>query len=101
MVAKKRKVMWPRISRQQLQQAYTHIKQDSPQNAEKVRTAIIQSTKALVDFPHRYTIDKYKENNDGSFRAYELYHFRISYQVTEFEIIILRVRHTSMKPFMH
>ena len=45
-----------------------------------------------------YAPDKYRINNDGSFRAYELHRYRIAYRLTEKEIIILRVRHTSMEP---
>jgi plasmid stabilization system protein ParE len=93
-----RKVIWPFISRQQLKEMYDHIKKDSLKNAESVRQIIISATKELVDFPHKYPPDKYKLNNDGSFRAFELFHYRICYQVTENEIIIVRLRHTSMKP---
>lgn len=35
---------------------------------------------------------------DGSFRANELHSYRIAYRITENEIIIVRVRHTSMEP---
>ena len=45
-----------------------------------------------------YPPDKYRKNNDGSFRAYELHRYRIAYRVTEKEIIIVRVRHTGMEP---
>lgn len=45
-----------------------------------------------------YPLDKYRMNNDGSFRAYELLRYRVSYQIIEKEIIIVRVRHTSMEP---
>jgi plasmid stabilization system protein ParE len=45
-----------------------------------------------------YPADKYRKNNDGSFSANELHHYRIAYRFTEKEIIIVRVRHTSMEP---
>ena len=36
--------------------------------------------------------------NDGSWRAFEKYRFRISYRVMEKEIRIVRFRHTSRTP---
>ncbi|WP_425474793.1 type II toxin-antitoxin system RelE/ParE family toxin [Niabella insulamsoli] len=59
---------------------------------------MLASTKNLSRNPKIHALDKYRKQNDGSFRAYEIYHYRIAYHVTDKEIIILRVRHTSMEP---
>lgn len=72
--------------------------QDSYQQAEKVKLDILASTRKLATQPEIHPPDKYRKNNDGSFRAYELYHYRIAYRVTEKEVIIVRVRHTGMEP---
>ena len=45
-----------------------------------------------------YKADKLKTNNDGSYRAFELYRYRIAYRFIEKEIRIFRVRHTSREP---
>ncbi len=100
-MVKKRKVIWPDISKQQLREAYNYIKKDSLKNAEKVRKAIVASTMGLCDQPNMHKTDKYKNDNDGTFRAYEIFHYRVAYQVTEMEIIIIRVRHTSMEPLKY
>ncbi|WP_367881809.1 type II toxin-antitoxin system RelE/ParE family toxin [Ferruginibacter sp.] len=71
---------------------------DSYQNAVKIKEEILLSTRKLATHPEMHAPDKYKNNNDGSFRAYELYRYRIAYRITEKEIIIVRVRHTSMEP---
>jgi hypothetical protein len=55
----------------------TNIKKDSLQSAEKVKKEIVQIAKDLVKNPQFYPPDKYRHNNDGSFRAYELHHYRI------------------------
>jgi plasmid stabilization system protein ParE len=81
-----------------LTKAYKYILKDSYQNAEKVKASILASTRKLTDSPEVHPPDKYRKNNDGSFRAYELLHYRIAYRITEKEIIIVRVRHTSMEP---
>ncbi|MBK8607580.1 MAG: type II toxin-antitoxin system RelE/ParE family toxin [Chitinophagaceae bacterium] len=45
--------------------------------------------------------DKFKENNDGSYRAFEKHHYRISYRFDNRVIRILRVRHTSREPILY
>lgn len=64
----------------------------------KSKERILASTCKLAAHPEMYPSDKYRKNNDGSFRAYELHRYRIAYRVTAKEIIIVRVRHTSMEP---
>jgi len=97
-VVKKRKLIWPQNPKHQLREAYDHIKKDSLVNADKVRNAIVAATLELRDHPNKYAVDKFKTNNDGTFRAFELFHYRIAYRVTDAEIIVVRVRHTSMEP---
>ena len=59
---------------------------------------MLQKISDLKKHPDKYPLDKFKKNNPGIFRAFELYHYRISYAVTDKEIVITRVRHTSMEP---
>ena len=66
-----------------------------------MKADILVSTRKVADNPEMYPPDKYRKNNDGSFRAYELHHYRIAYRFTEKEIIIVRVRHTSMEPKLY
>lgn len=94
-----KKVIWARPAEKQLEQAYQYIFKHSVQNAEKIKEAILSSTRKLPDNPERYPPDKYrKKNGDQTFRAYELHHFRISYKIDTEQIIIVRVRHTKMQP---
>jgi plasmid stabilization system protein ParE len=93
-----REVRWPPTVQNQLERAYRYILLDSYQNAEKVKADILASADKLAANPEMYPPDKYRKNNDGSFRAYELYHYRIAYRVTDKAIIITRIRHTSKEP---
>ena len=93
-----REVIWPKTVQDQLAKAYKYILKDSNQNAEKVRKDILASTHKLVANPEIYPLDKYRKNNDGSFRAYELHRYRIAYRITEKQIIIVRVRHSKRIP---
>ena len=93
-----REVRWPLQVQKQLAKAYSFILLRSYQNAEKIKAAILDSTRKLPGYPEMYPRDKYRKNNDGSFRAYEIHRYRITYRITDKEIIIVRVRHTSMEP---
>ena len=98
MVKKSVKISWDIEARNHFYDAIIYIKRQSPQNAEMVKQKVISAVSKLSGSPNKYPIDKYRNNNDGSFRAIELFHFRISYHISENEIRIVRFRHTDMKP---
>ena len=90
--------VWSKKAKLQLQRAFDFVKRDSLQNAEKVRDEIIDATINIIHHPEKYAPDKYKTTNDGSYRAFELHRYRISYRVTKDVIRIVRMRHTSRSP---
>ena len=86
------------LAKRQLWEAYKYIRKDSLKNAEKVRSRILETIKALANHPEQHPLDKYCLENDGNFRAYEIYKYRISYYVADEKVIVLRIRHTKMNP---
>lgn len=96
-----KRVIWPLKVQHQLEEIFKYIAADSYTNAEKVKVDILNSTRKIEVNAEMYPLDKYKTNNDGSFRAYELHRYRIAYRVTKDEIIITRIRHTSMLPKLY
>lgn len=96
-----RKIEWSAKALDQLKSALLFIHADSPANSEKVRRGIFLKLERAVQNPEFFPRDKYKINNDGSFRAFELYSYRISYRFTDASIRVLRIRHTSRKPDGH
>ena len=68
--------------------------------ADKVINKLFNSSDILEEYPELYPIDKFKTNNNGTYRAYEVYSYRISYRVFNTKIRILRVRHTSREPLI-
>ena len=98
MVKSDLKIVWDVEAKNYLRVAIQFIKQDSPQNAEKVKSEIAEAVSELAHYPTRYPADKYRNDNDGSYRAFELYKYRISYYISDTEIRIVRIRHTAQNP---
>jgi len=92
-------IIWTETTKNQLEKIYLYIAEASSiVQADNVFEKLVQSTASLIEHPQKYPADKYKTNNDGSYRAYELYHFRISYRITSDVIYIVRVRSTHQNP---
>jgi plasmid stabilization system protein ParE len=91
-------IKWNKRAITQFDEAIEYIESDSSANAEKVKKEILLTIDSLLQHPEKYNPDKYKTQNDGSFRAFELYHYRISYRYKGTEIRIIRIRHTKKNP---
>jgi len=76
-----RKITWSKSALKQFEAAINYIAEDSIQNAEKVRKEILEKIEKLISYPEIYSPDKYKTDNDGSYRAFELHRYRIAYRV--------------------
>lgn len=91
-----RYVVVDNVGQKSLRKAYEYIKEDSPKNADNVLDKILKSIKYLVKDSERH-----KPDNDGTYRAYEIYSYRISYRVSDAEIRVLRIRHIKMNPLLY
>jgi plasmid stabilization system protein ParE len=89
---------WSSTTEMQLKKAYLYIRKDSYQNALKVRYDIVAMSESIALNPERFPPDKFKTNNDGSYRAFELHRYRISYVILKEVVLIVRMRHTAMSP---
>ena len=94
----KKKVVWDELARAALEEAYYYIKEDSVQQAQKVRKEILTATRKLAKHPESHPPDKYRKDKDARFRAFEKYSYRISYFIAEDSIRILRFRHVKRQP---
>ncbi len=101
MVEKGYEVVWTKRSQKQMRQVFKHISKDSPKNASKVIQEIAEAVLKAVPNPEIYGPDKYKTDNDCSYRALERHHYRVSYRFSKGIIRVLRVRHTSMEPLKY
>jgi len=87
---------WSRGAELQLQKAFLYIRKDSNQNAIKVWQDIVTISESLSANPERFPPD-----NDGSYRAFELHRYRISFVVLKEVVLIVRLRHTAMSPLLY
>jgi plasmid stabilization system protein ParE len=90
MVEKKFEVVWTKRSEHHMKKAYDYIKKDSLQNAVKVLEDIVKAVNKATSNPEFYGLDKYKHNNDGSYRTFEKHHYRIAYRFGKNVIRVLR-----------
>ena len=76
------KVIWDKPAYISLQKAYKRISEDSPLNAEKVRSEILKAAGGLPKHPEKYPLDRFKKDNPGNYRAFEKYSYRVAYKYT-------------------
>jgi plasmid stabilization system protein ParE len=93
-----RKIIWRKPTLLYLEKAIDYIRRDSIKNADIVANAILASIDKAARFPEHFPPDKYKLNNTGSFRAFEIYSFRVSFYADADIIRIVRIRHTKQRP---
>ncbi|MDI1255910.1 MAG: type II toxin-antitoxin system RelE/ParE family toxin [Flavobacterium sp.] len=95
-----KKIIWTASALLQLEDIHFYLlfESKSISVADKVIDTIFKSTEILKLTPEIYEYDSQMINNDGSFRAYFIYDYKISYRITNEFIQILRVRPTSRKP---
>src|SRR5690606_37198194 len=91
-------VIWTETTKKQLQEIYLYIAEESIVQADRVFNKLVKSTAGLPKHPKKHPLDKYKTDNDGYYRAYELFHYRVSYRTTDTAIYIVRIRSTHKNP---
>ena len=96
-----RKIYWTKTAINQFEIAITYIASDSITNAEKVSEDILKDLDKALKNPEFFPPDKYKKNNNGSYRAFEKHRYRMAYRFTDNEIRVLRIRHTSREPKLY
>ena len=94
----KRKILWDKQALHYFRSAIQYIREDSPQNADKVKSEILKKINELSIRPDIHNPDKYKVDNNGNYRAFELHRLRVGYLIKENEIIIARIRNTRQEP---
>ena len=92
-----KKVVWDKVVLSDLEDIFEYLK-PKPEVSSKIVSALVKLASDLSNNFEIYSLDRFKINNDGSYRAFEKYHYRVSYKVLPDQIRILRIRHTSRNP---
>ena len=91
-------IKWNRVAIKQLVDALEFIEQnDFYSYAIELERNILSRIQSLPKNPVIYPLDKYKRENDGTYHAFEIDNYRVSYRNKKTEIRILRIRHTSRR----
>ena len=92
-------IKWNKTAIKQLFEIIQFIEEKQfEEYAKKFETEILNKIRLLPKSYIYQAFDKYKINNDGTFRAFEYDRYRISFRVKNSEIRILHIRHTSRLP---
>lgn len=99
MVARKKlPIRWDKEAVENLKDIYDYISVDSVVQAKKVKSELLRLTRTLNDFPEKYSIEPYLADEPGNFRSIAKWSYKIIYEITENEIIILMIFHTKQNP---
>lgn len=95
-----KEIVWTETAQNQLEEIYFYLLEMTKSESipEKVVTTIYDSVSILKSNSEIYELDEMKNSNDGNYRAYEIYHYRISYKITQNTTYVLRIRHTGRNP---
>ena len=93
-------VKWSKSSVKQFIEILSFLEvQEQFKYAERLEQEILKTIILLSSNPSIFQIDRLKQDNDGTFYAFEIDSFRISFRKLPKEIRILRIRHTSRRPY--
>jgi plasmid stabilization system protein ParE len=91
-------IVWDTPAKTSFKKQIKHIAEDSIQNAEQVRQDILSAIDLIPSHPEKFPPDKFKTDNNGSFRAFEKHSLRVAYFIGTEQIRILRIRHVRQEP---
>lgn len=101
MVEQYYEVRWNNTARNQVRKIYDYIAKDSVQNAKSIIEKILSSTEKLEKNPERFGLDKYKKDNDGSYRHHEPHKHRTVFRIYKSHTRTPRVRSTNQEPLLY
>lgn len=101
MAAKENKqlpIEWDINERERFKELIKDIKKRSGPLAQRIKDKIKENLNLIKQNPYIFEADQLKNDNDGSFRKFNVTHVRIVYKIDDDQIIIARVRHSASEP---
>ena len=91
-------IVWDTPAKTSFKKQIKHIAEESIQSDENVRLDILSMIDQIPQNPEKFPLDRFKKDNDGSFRAFEKHNLRVAYFIESKQIRVLRVRHVKQEP---
>ena len=98
MAKKKIEIVWSSEASYSFVEILDYLSSKSTSAVDIVGNSILDEIENLSKNPFVHPTDRFKKKGNYNFRACIVYSYRISYYVTDTEIHILRIRHTSREP---
>ena len=92
------KLIWDDHAFAQLEWYLEQVSNQSKSAPKIIVTRIMNRLKGIQKSPYICAPDRFKYNNNGIYRAFTVYSYRVTYSIKENQINIIRVRHTSEEP---
>ena len=86
------------MAKDDLKTILSFYKKQSLQGYTLVKQAILENINKAAGSPAIFVADELKKPKEESVRTFTVFHTRVSYQISEDKITILRLRHTSREP---
>lgn len=93
-----KEIIWNKKALANFIQALEWISRHSFNQAEILENSILEKLDKIAQNPEMCPLDKFKKDNDGSYRAFETNNYRVAYRFTKTQIQILRLRHVKQEP---
>ncbi|MEC5164412.1 plasmid stabilization system protein ParE [Flavobacterium sp. PL11] len=80
----KRVIIWDKKAVEHLKEAYNSFKTDDNSSlALKFKSTILKTKTDLLINPEIYEQDRFKYENNGSYKAFEKFHYQSVYRITQ------------------
>ena len=95
---KKLPILWDKKAKDNLDNIYDYLAEDSIVAARYVKRELIKLTNSLNHFPEKYPKEYYLKEEPENYRSVAKWAYKIIYEVTDDCLIIVDIFHTSRHP---
>ncbi len=92
------RIEWTLLAKEDMREVLNYYKQKSLIGYNLVKDAILEAIISASKSPEIFKADNLKKDNNGNIRVFTVYHTRVAYEITDYGILVLRLRHTSREP---
>lgn len=91
-------ILWDEEAKLALKEIIQFIAKDSPAGATHVKKTLLKLSRTLGRFPNKFKEEPLLEDLVGNYRSVSKWNWKIVYEVTNSEVIILQILDTRQDP---